>query len=101
MLLAQRILKETAPPELRDSFKIPELFFLGSDVFYNFMSLNGLMNWNDQKYKSEEQTRQNIPWSALNFQRDNSAGNSETLEGTGQEGRQDSLDRALIQLARG
>ena len=57
MLLAQRILKETAPPELRDCFRIPESFFLGSDVFYNFMSLNGLMHWNDQKYKSEEQVR--------------------------------------------
>ena len=61
MLLALRILKETAPPELRDSFKIPESFFLGSDVFYNFMSLNGLMHWNDQKYKSEEQIRADYP----------------------------------------
>jgi hypothetical protein len=61
MLLAQRILKETAPPELRDSFRIPESFFLGSDVFYNFMSFNGLMHWNDQKYKSEEQIRADYP----------------------------------------
>jgi len=61
MLLAMRILKETAPPELRDSFRIPESYFLGSDVFYNFMSLNGLMHWNDQKYKSEEQIRADFP----------------------------------------
>ena len=61
MVLALRILKETAPPELRDSFRIPESFFLGSDVFYNFMSLNGLMHWNDQKYKSEEQIRADYP----------------------------------------
>ncbi len=61
MLLALRILKETAPPELSDSFRIPESFFLGSDVFYNFMSLNGLMHWNDQKYKSEEQIRADYP----------------------------------------
>jgi hypothetical protein len=61
MLLAQRILKETAPPELRERFRIPESFFLGSDVFYNFMSLNGLMHWNDQKYKSEEQIRADYP----------------------------------------
>ena len=67
MLLAQRILKETAPPELRDSFKIPESFFLGSDVFYNFMSLNGLMNWNDQKYKSEEQIRAEYPMVCAEF----------------------------------
>jgi len=61
MVLALRILKETAPPELRESFRIPESFFLGSDVFYNFMSLNGLMHWNDQKYKSEEEIRKDFP----------------------------------------
>lgn len=61
MVLALRILKETAPTELRDSFRIPESFFLGSDVFYNFMSFNGLMHWNDQKYKSEEQIRADYP----------------------------------------
>jgi hypothetical protein len=61
MLLAQRILKETAPPELSECFRIPESFFLGSDVFYNFMSLNGLMHWNDQKYKSEEEIRADFP----------------------------------------
>lgn len=61
MLLALRILKETAPPEVRDSFKIPESYFLGSDVFYNFMSLNGLMHWNDQKYKTEDEIRADFP----------------------------------------
>ena len=61
MVLALRILKETAPPELRNSFRIPESFFLGSDVFYNFMSLNGLMHWNDQKYKTEEEIRRDFP----------------------------------------
>ena len=67
MVLALRILKETAPPELRDSFRIPESFFLGSDVFYNFMSLNGLMHWNDQKYKSEEQVRADFPMVRAEF----------------------------------
>jgi hypothetical protein len=61
MLLAMRILKETAPPEIRDSFKIPVSYYLGSDVFYNFMSLNGLMHWNDQKYKTEDQMRADYP----------------------------------------
>ncbi|MGB7876604.1 MAG: PEP/pyruvate-binding domain-containing protein [Anaerolineales bacterium] len=61
MVLALRILKETAPHELRNSFRIPESFFLGSDVFYNFMSLNGLMHWNDQKYKSEDEIRKDYP----------------------------------------
>jgi hypothetical protein len=38
MLLAMRILKETAPPAIRDRFRLPVSYYLGSDVFYNFMS---------------------------------------------------------------
>ena len=61
MLLAMRIIKETAPPEIRDSFRIPNSYYLGSDVFYNFMTFNGLVHWNDQKYKTEEQMRADFP----------------------------------------
>ena len=61
MLLAMRILKETAPSDLQDSFNTPRSYYLGSDVFYNFMSLNGLMHWNDQKYKAEDQMRKDFP----------------------------------------
>jgi len=57
MLLAARILKETADEADRASIRVPESFFLGSDVMYVFMAMNGLMHWNDQKYKSEEQIR--------------------------------------------
>ncbi|MBM4425867.1 MAG: hypothetical protein FJ031_01370 [Chloroflexi bacterium] len=61
MLLALRILKETAAPELRERFKIPVSYYLGSDVFYNFLTFNDLMHWNDQKYKTEEQMRVDYP----------------------------------------
>jgi len=61
MLLAMRILRETAPDEVKDSFTYPESFFLGSDVFYNFMSMNGLMIWNGQKYKTEDQMHEDYP----------------------------------------
>jgi hypothetical protein len=61
MLLAMRILKETAPQELKDAFTYPESYFLGSDVFYNFMSMNGLMIWNGQKYKTEDQMHEDYP----------------------------------------
>ncbi len=61
MLLAMRIIKQTAPPEVRDSFRIPISYYLGSDVFYNFMTFNGLVHWNDQKYKTEEQMREDYP----------------------------------------
>ena len=61
MLLAMRILRETAPAEIRDCFRIPVSYYLGSDVFYNFMAINGLIRWNDQKYKTEEQMRADYP----------------------------------------
>jgi hypothetical protein len=61
MLLAMRIIRETAPPHIRDRFKLPASYYLGSDVFYNFMSLNDLMHWNDQKYKPAEQMRADYP----------------------------------------
>jgi phosphoenolpyruvate synthase/pyruvate phosphate dikinase len=61
MLLAANILKETMDDTLRASLSIPESFFLGSDVMYIFLSMNGLMYWNDQKYKPEVQIREEYP----------------------------------------
>ncbi len=61
MLLAMRIIKDTASPQLARHFRLPRSYYLGSDVFYNFMSLNGLTHWNDQKYKAEEQMRTEYP----------------------------------------
>lgn len=61
MLLAMRILKETAPTQIRDRFRLPISYYLGSDVYYNFMSLNDLGGWNGQKYKTEEQMRADYP----------------------------------------
>lgn len=67
MLLAMRILKDAAPPEVRQAFRMPTSYYLGSDVFYNFMSYNGLMHWNDQKYKSEAQMRADYPQIVTDF----------------------------------
>jgi hypothetical protein len=57
MMLAHRILSEIAPPEIKSAIRIPVSYFLGSDVFYTFMSANGLIHWADQKYKPEHQIR--------------------------------------------
>jgi len=57
MLLAGRILGEIASEALKGTIQIPESFFLGSDLMYIFMSMNGLMHWNDQKYKTEDEIR--------------------------------------------
>ena len=61
MLLAARILVETAGEEINSSLRIPESYFIGADLTYTFMALNGLMHWGDQKYKLEEQIRREYP----------------------------------------
>ncbi|MCL4267919.1 MAG: hypothetical protein KJZ72_00170 [Anaerolineales bacterium] len=67
MLLAMRVLKETAPPELRERFRLPVSYYLGSDVFYNFLTFNDLIHWNDQKYKTEDQMRADYPMLCADF----------------------------------
>jgi hypothetical protein len=61
MMLAYRILREAAPPEVRESLRIPISHFLASDLFYTFMENNGLIHWSDQKYKTEAQMRSEYP----------------------------------------
>ena len=61
MLLAARILKEVGDDEIRQSLIIPESYFIGADLTYTFMALNGLMHWGDQKYKLEDQIRADYP----------------------------------------
>ncbi len=61
MLLAARILIEDGDEDIRDSLRIPKSYFIGADLTYDYMSLNGLTHWMDQKYKSEEQIRAEYP----------------------------------------
>ena len=61
MLLAARILKEKASEDLQNALRMPTSYYIGSDVFYNFMSLNNLIHWSDQKYKTEDQMWQDFP----------------------------------------
>lgn len=61
ILLAARILMEAGDDGIRDCLNIPESYYIGADLTYDFMSLNGLMHWADQKYKSEEQIRAEYP----------------------------------------
>lgn len=61
MLLAARILSEVADDEVRSVLRIPESYFLGSDVMYTYMTINNLLHWGDQKYKEEEQIRAEYP----------------------------------------
>ena len=61
MLLAMRILEESGDEEMKECIRAPDSFFIGSDVFYTFMSINNLVHWNDQKYKNEAEMRADYP----------------------------------------
>ena len=61
MVLANRILQSILEEPTRSLVKTPDSYFLGSDVLYLFMAMNGLMHWNDQKYKAEDQIRAEYP----------------------------------------
>ncbi len=67
MLLAARVLNEVADESLKACLRTPESYFIGSDEMYTFMSINGLVHWNDQKYKNEEQMRADYPQIAEDF----------------------------------
>ncbi len=59
MLLAYKILQGTAP-QIAERVTLPRSYFIGADVFYDFLALNDL-EYVNQKYKSEEQIRQDYP----------------------------------------
>jgi hypothetical protein len=68
MLLAARILVEEGDEAIHSSLRIPESYFIGADLTYTFMALNGLMHWADQKYKLEEQIRSDYPKLVAEFE---------------------------------
>jgi len=59
MLLAWKILRASVP-EIAQQVQIPRSFFIGADIFYDFLALNGL-EYINQKYKSPEQIRAEYP----------------------------------------
>lgn len=69
MLLALRIIQAEGDIELKNCVKTPESFFIGSDLFYEFMSINNLVHWNDQKYKTEDQMRIDYPRIVRDFEK--------------------------------
>ena len=59
--LPARILHEVADESLQESIVFPTSYFLGSDLIYIFTAMNGLMHWNNQKYKPEEKIYSEYP----------------------------------------
>ena len=69
MLLAYRILDNELDEGLKSCLHKPEYYFIGSNEQYSFMAMNNLEKWNDQKYKSEEQMREDYPKILADFQK--------------------------------
>ena len=67
MLLALRILQSTAA-DIRACIRPAESYYIGSDELYNFMSINNLVHWNDQKYKTEEEMRAEYDFIVADFE---------------------------------
>ncbi len=61
MILAQHILESNRELSDLPCLSMPESFYIGSDEFYTFMSINNLFGWNDQKYKTEAEMRAEYP----------------------------------------
>ena len=59
LLLAYKILQNTAP-EIFEKILLPRSYFIGADVFYDFLAANHLEFLN-QKYKTAEQIRADYP----------------------------------------
>ena len=59
MLLAYKILSGSDSP-IAGKVTLPRSYFVGADVFYDFMALNGLEH-NNQKYKSLDQITADYP----------------------------------------
>lgn len=61
LVLARRILLESAEESLQASINFPASYYLGSDLIYIFTAMNGLMHWNNQKYKPEDKIYSEYP----------------------------------------
>jgi hypothetical protein len=64
MMLAWKIVQRLgaeADPELSSHISIPDSYFIGADVFYDFQALNNLVPYMNQKYKSLDEIRADYP----------------------------------------
>ncbi len=101
MLLAQHILKNNRRTERScPASRMPESYFIGSDEMYTFMSINNLVHWNDQKYKTEDEMRADYPQIVEDFQAGHfPAGYPGPAADHADQDRQQAADRALLQPA--
>ncbi len=64
MMLAYKILQQTDPkfgPDISQHVGIPDTYFLGTEVIYDFYLLNNLTDFMNQKYRSLEEMQLEYP----------------------------------------
>ncbi len=64
MLLAWKLLHQIGTKDgvdFREQVVIPESYFVGADVFYDFLAFNGLFSFMNQKYKPLEEIEADYP----------------------------------------
>ncbi len=68
MLLAQKILQKTTAEctaedamDLSGCVTIPDSYFIGADVYYDFQLINGFTRYMNQKYRSREEIESEYP----------------------------------------
>jgi hypothetical protein len=61
MLLGYKIIMTTRGDKYRELIRIPDSYYLRTDVFEDFLSLNSLTRFQHQKYKSTEEIRNEYP----------------------------------------
>jgi hypothetical protein len=64
MLLAWQALQRHDPADpldIKNHVMIPDSYFIGSDAYYDFKALNGLLHFMNQKYKTREEIEADYP----------------------------------------
>ncbi|RLB63102.1 MAG: hypothetical protein DRI90_07600 [Deltaproteobacteria bacterium] len=64
LVLARKVLchpEPDDPPELKERLRVPDSWFLGSDVFSEFLLDNGLTETTSSKYRDYQQNREEYP----------------------------------------
>jgi len=64
MMLAWEILGRDDPADeiaLRERIALPDSYFIGANVFYDFHTINGLEDYINQKYKTQEEIEADYP----------------------------------------
>jgi len=67
LVLAACILRKTGDADLAAHLRYPRSWFLGADVFYQFIQLNALLDLSNQKYRDESEIRSAYPTAQQRF----------------------------------